>query len=350
MASSSGGGGGDESSGVRATELIKLDTGLLLIQNGQEFVPGSDFEAQLRARATSGVQALFNRLFTLPATRATNGAVVELGKPHMRIPRVKPVPAEKVETRWEKYARIKGIKKTKKSKLDWDVEKQEWRPRSGYQKANDDADRWVIEDKTNESARDPTFDPFRQMKADKKARVDKQMSAQKANAAVAQAEQTKKLRAKRGGGGGGATGTRERLGAVISLDAPKTETPFGQGAVRRAAKIKAIDQVTMAAQESTASIGIFDSKLKRLGEKSVRGKRQRFDPLVPASSSDEKERNLKVLRRVTHKTTDDAAVDVTAAVKLQKAKDRVTGRRTGVEARKPLDTSRRSKFGRLHKQ
>ena len=105
--------------------------------------------------------------------------------------------------------------------------------------------------------------------------------------------------------------------------------------------------LTRAAQQSTASLGIFDDKLARLGEKSVRGKRKRFEPLVPASSNDEKIRNLKLLRRVTHKDSDDARVDVEAAVKIQQAKDRVTGRRTGAEAKKPLDTTRRSKQGRL---
>lgn len=279
-------------------------------------------------------------MFALPASRAHNGAVVQLPPVVMRLPRFKPVPTEKVETRWEKYARLKGIRKKKVSKWDWDVEKNEWRPRSGYQKANDANDQWVIEGTGAAAANDPDYNPFTEIKQAKKARVDKQLLAQKANAANALAVRTAAAR-KRAAADPAAA---RNLGAVISLDAPK------RGGAFRSTKIAAFDDVAQAAQSSTASLGIFDDRLTKLGEKSARGKRKRFDQLIAPSSTDERDRYLKALRRVTQKHTDDAAVDVGAAVKIQKAKDRVTGRPTGIAPRKPRDTTRRKNQGRLPSQ
>lgn len=84
---------------------------------------------------------------------------------------LKKIPQPKAETRWEKFAKIKGIKHKKKSKWDWDEayvhgsreyiyfnhnlsihRKQEWRPRTGYQKANDPMGDWVREDRQSVSA------------------------------------------------------------------------------------------------------------------------------------------------------------------------------------------------------
>merc|ERR1711879_301580 len=62
--------------------------------------------------------------------RAPNGAVVDLPKPTTKFPREKPLPEPKPETRWEKFAKIKGIKNKKQSKWDWDEAKQEWSSRS----------------------------------------------------------------------------------------------------------------------------------------------------------------------------------------------------------------------------
>ena len=43
-----------------------------------------------------------------------------------------------VETKWEKFAREKGIQNKKKSRMVWDETRQEWAPRWGYKRANDD--------------------------------------------------------------------------------------------------------------------------------------------------------------------------------------------------------------------
>jgi regulator of ribosome biosynthesis len=319
-------------------ELLRLDPGALLIHNGQEFDPDTELETALATRATAATQALFAHLFSLPASRAHNGAVVALPPMVLKLPRFKMVPAAKVETRWEKYARIKGIRKRKHSKWDWDIEKNEWRPRSGFQKANDANDQWVIE-ASGSRADDPEFNPFTEIKQAKKAHIEKQMAAQQANAANAVAVRAAAQRKRVAAAGGDPRG--RNLGAVISLDAPR------EGGAYRSTKIAALDHVAQSAQSATASQGIFDDRLTRLGEKTARGKRKRFEQLIAPNSTDERDRYLKALRRVTQKDTDDAAVNVDAAVKLQKAKDRVTGRRTGEAAKKPRDTTRRKNQSRL---
>lgn len=50
--------------------------------------------------------------------------------------REKPIPQPKKETRWEKFAKEKGITKKKKSRMMWDEASQEWKPRWGYGRAN----------------------------------------------------------------------------------------------------------------------------------------------------------------------------------------------------------------------
>ena len=75
----------------------------------------------------------------------------------IRIRREKPIP-EKVEAKWEKFARKKGIKKHKKERMVYDKNAKEWTPRWGYkvviesyvdfQKAGTDSmDDWITEDK-----------------------------------------------------------------------------------------------------------------------------------------------------------------------------------------------------------
>jgi hypothetical protein len=48
---------------------------------------------------------------------------------------MKPLPPPKKETRWEQFAKEKGIQNRKRSRMVWDEEAQEWRPRWGYKRA-----------------------------------------------------------------------------------------------------------------------------------------------------------------------------------------------------------------------
>ena len=51
------------------------------------------------------------------------------------LPSMRVLPAAKKETRWEKFAKEKGIQNRKRARMLWDEEAQEWRPRWGYKRA-----------------------------------------------------------------------------------------------------------------------------------------------------------------------------------------------------------------------
>ena len=53
-----------------------------------------------------------------------NEVVIKLPESTTRLPRAKPAPKEKQLTKWEKYAKEKGITKRKKSKATWDEDLQ----------------------------------------------------------------------------------------------------------------------------------------------------------------------------------------------------------------------------------
>merc|ERR1711928_99532 len=86
-------------------------------------------ESFLTNLARDNVQLLINRLFQLPTARVDNDLFVSLPPPTTRLPRAKPVPKAKQLTKWEKYAKEKGITKRKKDKLEWDEELNKWVPR-----------------------------------------------------------------------------------------------------------------------------------------------------------------------------------------------------------------------------
>ena len=62
------------------------------------------------------------------------------------VPREKPMPKEKPKTKWDEFARIKGIEKRKRSSKAWNEEREEFVPRFGRKSAkNDSMADWVVE-------------------------------------------------------------------------------------------------------------------------------------------------------------------------------------------------------------
>ena len=81
------------------------------------------------------------------------------------VAREKPVPKPKPLTKWEKYAKEKGIQKQKKSKLVWDDVVKEWVPRFGYKKAQAEVEKnWVMEYKegSNQDPREKAIEEKRE--------------------------------------------------------------------------------------------------------------------------------------------------------------------------------------------
>ena len=96
-------------------------------------------EAYLETLTRDNAQLLFNGLYSLPQEESDEmGRLVTLPKATTVIPREKPVPTDKPLTRWEKFAKVKGIKKEKRSAKVFDEASGEWKYRHGSKSANND--------------------------------------------------------------------------------------------------------------------------------------------------------------------------------------------------------------------
>lgn len=112
-----------------------------------------------------------NHIWELPTERIEEAIVVKLPKPTYMLPRSKRVPRPKPLTKWQKFAKDKGIQKKKKSKLTWDDQLQKWIPRFGYRKAAAEKDKdWVLEVPQNA---DPYEDQFAKKAEAKGERIAK---------------------------------------------------------------------------------------------------------------------------------------------------------------------------------
>lgn len=96
-------------------------------------------EVYLEALSRENAQLLFNGLYSLPQEESDEmGRTVSLPKATTVIPREKPVPTDKPLTRWEKFAKTKGIQKQKRSAKVFDEASGEWKYRHGSKSANND--------------------------------------------------------------------------------------------------------------------------------------------------------------------------------------------------------------------
>ena len=132
-------------------------------------VKDSPTNEELTSLARDNVQLLLNDVWKLPTERVEDAIVVELPYGKTVIPREKPIPKAKPLTKWEQYAKEKGIEKKKKSKLVWDDKVKEWIPRFGYKKAKAETEKnWLVEYKEGEDQ-----DPREKMIEEKRERVAK---------------------------------------------------------------------------------------------------------------------------------------------------------------------------------
>lgn len=146
------------------------DLGNLLGSEVNEFqLSEESIENELKARARDNCQLLLNELWTLPTERNQEAIVAILPPPTSLLPREKPVPVPKLPTKWEQYAKEKGIVKKKKTKLVWDDVVKEWIPRFGYKKAVAETEKnWVMEYKEGDNQ-----DPREKMIEEKREKVAK---------------------------------------------------------------------------------------------------------------------------------------------------------------------------------
>ncbi|NXU82398.1 RRS1 protein, partial [Xiphorhynchus elegans] len=239
-------------------------------------------EALLRALARDNTQLLVCRLWELPAERAGGAGgplVARLPEPAFRLPREKPPPRPRPPTRWEQFARLKGIRRRRKSSLVWDEQAKEWRRRWGYRRAGGDPSRaWVAE---VPAGADPAEDQFARLRREKRERVARNELNRLRNLARAQ------------------------RGAPALPMHPTGHQDRAE--LRRAARV---------ARVSTASLGRFQPRLPREpAEPPSRsgGKKRRFEPLLGDLAA-ERGRQLELLRDMGSKKP---VLDITRAVNKQ---------------------------------
>lgn len=232
------------------------------------------------------VQLLVNGIWELPTERLDENIVAKMPKPAFTLPRARKLPEPRALTKWEEFAKKKGIKKRVKDKKVWDAELEKWVPTFGYQhfKAEKEKD-WVLEVPKNV---DPYTDMFKKKKNLKDERVAKNEIARMKNIARA----------------------------------TKTVTPRAGFVSEEAASAKELHVAATVARASTASVGKFQEKLPK--EKEARGlgvkelipgaKRKRtMDPKM------ERSEQLEVVTKILNKRP---KIDVEKAVQIEKREAR----------------------------
>lgn len=247
---------------------------------------------------TKLVQAIADALFNLPSTEDRDGPLVKLPPPKTRLPREKPLPKPKPPTKWEVFAKKKGIQKRKKEKIVFDEQTGTWKRRHGYDRVNDDNDIPIIEAKMDE---EPGEDPFAKRQGEKKRRVGKQEKNRLQNL-----KQAAKV---------GALPSHVQLAATAL---PITGT---QAAPKKVSKDELQNVAGMAAH-ATASGGKFDKKLP--GEKPPKHEKKyrKFLPVAEGSGmgSLEKQQTDKVLNKLISKNSHEI-LNVGKAINMYKVKE-----------------------------
>lgn len=234
----------------------------------------------LRSLARDNTQLLVNEIWKQPTERVEEAIVAKLPDPATPLPREKPPPKPKPPTKWEQFAKLKGIQKKKKTNLLWDDVAKEWKRRWGYKRAKDDTKEWLIE--VPETA-DPNEDQFAKRVTAKKERVAKNELNRLRNIARAQ----------------------------------KIKVP-GVGLLPTAQQSKDdLARAVSVARTSTASVGKFQDRLPKEKPLKNTGKKRKFEPII-GDFSNEKQKQLDLLKVMDSKKP---KMDMTKAVNKQMRED-----------------------------
>ena len=255
----------------------QFDLGLLTSINPNPLTSTSD--DALLARARDGVQSLVNKIFALPITRdAEYGPLAALPAFTSKLPREKSMPKPKPLTKWEKFAKQKGIQSRKKDKMVYDENIGEWVPRWGYKGANKDLEeQWIHELKNNGNTDMGPAKTAKKERLAKQAKNEKQRLGNLARAAASTAAaSSSSLSAQKGGLG----------------DANAAKLARAAAREKRKAELEAD---VLRSRASTASMGRFDKTLK--GEQKQKGLKRKFDPNEKDTTA-ERANNLALLNKL----------------------------------------------------
>lgn len=242
-----------------------VDLGNLLVEDVNSIDNNGYHQSRERClieMARDGAQLLFNKIWELPTERKEDAVLAKLPAPTTILPREKPVPKPRPETRFEKFAKMKGMTKRKKDKLVYDDRTGKWKRRHGYDKANEKGKDWLVPYKKTE---DSTVDLFEKQSEEKKERVAKNELQRLRN--LARASGMKKV---------------PGIGAAPSVKPDKLQ----------------LGRQFLTAKKATASIGKFENKLPK--EKPVKGgegKKRKFGPLH-GNLDNERSSQLDVLKHL----------------------------------------------------
>eukprot|EP00911_Craspedida_sp_UC1_P002607 UC1_evm2s1929 len=124
---------------IKRDESPLIDVGHLLCGDARPLESETMTDASaMETLARENTQLLINEIWQLPVTKDVHGVFAKMPTGTTPLPREKPLPEDRPQTRFEKYAEMKGMQKRKKSRMVYDENKDEWRPRWGYNKANDE--------------------------------------------------------------------------------------------------------------------------------------------------------------------------------------------------------------------
>ncbi|KAF7691630.1 ribosome biogenesis regulatory protein homolog [Silurus meridionalis] len=249
----------------------------------------------LRSLARDNTQLLINEIWKHPSEKVEEVVVVNLPDPITRLPREKPAPKPRPPTKWEQFAKLKGIQKKKKTNLVWDEVHKEWKRRWGYKRVKDDTKEWLIEVPENA---DPNEDHFAKKNQAKKERVAKNEFNRLKNIARSQ-----KLKV-----------------PGIGL------APTGHQSKAELAKAVSV------AKSSTASVGKFQERLPKEKPQRNTGKKRQFQPLI-GDFAGEKQKHLEMLKVMDSKRP---RLDITKAVNKQMREEdgEASERRRGKKGRR----------------
>ncbi|KAJ6216206.1 hypothetical protein RDWZM_007363 [Blomia tropicalis] len=272
----------------------------------------------IAALTRDNAQLVVNKLFTDMETKRVDNVVVALlpKTANYMLPREKSVPKAKPPTKWEQYAKDKGIQKRKKEKLVWDETAKEWKPRFGYHGINQKKDQWMIE---VPDQKDPNVDYFAEESEKKKERIAKNELQRLRNIARA---------------------TKMRLPGTSGL-VPNAELNKNE-----------LEKAKELVKHSTASMGKFVERLRDEKEPRNLGKKRKFEPNTSSDLSEEKSKNLAVVnqilaaRKVVNDTTEDDAIRSANKLKRKSRKDGDDDEDDSGDRRKSRGGSKRPRGGK----
>ncbi|ELP86649.1 hypothetical protein EIN_092140 [Entamoeba invadens IP1] len=245
----------------------ELDVGNLMVSNtadvdAEEYSKDkwACFSSMSQKAANALIQNIRSREDIHDGSDPFMAKVVSLDTPEMLFPREKKVPVPKPPTKWELFAKRKGIVKPKRSQKVWNQETHSYVPRFGKgstKQMKKENEGWIVEDKAGLSD-----NPFEGVNEKKLKQVTKPRKGQKLSKMLSKVQMT--------------PGSIGRDGYMKRKDA---------------------DLLLKIAQRSSASLGNFSKNLK--GEK-IRPRKRKLKESDFTEGSD-KLRNARVLERMTKK-------------------------------------------------